>query len=35
MTAYGGCGFISCVDENVLTLVLVLVAQVCEYTKIH
>ena len=30
-----GGGIISCVDENVLNLVLVLVAQVCEYTKNH
>ena len=28
-------GIISCVDENVLTLVLGLVAQVCECTKNH
>ena len=32
--SWGG-GIISCVDENVLKLVLVLVAQVCEYTKNH
>ena len=31
----GGGGIISCVDEHVLNLVLVLVAQVCEYTKNH
>ena len=31
---WGG-GIISCVDENVLTLVLGLVAQVCECTKNH
>ena len=31
---WGG-GIISCVDENVLTLVLVLIAQVCECTKNH
>ena len=30
-----GGGIISCVGENVLKLVLVLVAQVCEYTQNH